>query len=59
MGGGDEYANLVLIDRNIHELIHATNLNTVRKYIALLGLQYNEINKINTLREKAGLGKIF
>lgn len=59
MGGGDEYANLVLVDRNVHELIHATNPNTVQKYIALLGLKHNQIEKLNALRVKAGFDKIF
>lgn len=59
MGGGDEYANLVLVDRNVHELIHATNPNTVQKYIALLDLKHNQIEKLNALREEAGLDKIF
>lgn len=59
MGGGDEYANLILVDKNIHELIHATNPNTVKRYIALLSLKENQIEKLNALREKAGLEKIF
>lgn len=59
MGGGDEYANLILVDKNIHELIHAKNPNTVKRYIALLSLKENQIEKLNALREKAGLEKIF
>ena len=59
MGGGDEYANLVLVDRNVHRLIHATNINTVKEYVTLLGLNHSQIEKLNALREKAGLNKIF
>ena len=59
MGGDDGYSNLVLVDRRVHELIHATNPNTVGKYKTLLGLRNNQIEKLNVLREKAGLDKIF
>ena len=59
MGGDDGYSNLVLVDRRVHELIHATNPNTVGKYKTLLGLKNNQIEKLNVLREKAGLDKIF
>ena len=54
-----KYSNLVLVDRRVHELIHATNPNTVGKYKTLLGLKNNQIEKLNVLREKAGLDKIF
>lgn len=54
-GGTDEYSNLVLVDRDIHKLIHATKLEVIKKYLDLLDLKQLEIKKVNKLRQLLGL----
>lgn len=53
LNGTDEYKNLVLIDENIHRLVHATKEETVREYILSLGLSASELEKVNKLKEQA------
>lgn len=57
-GGGDEYGNLVLVLEPVHRLIHATNEETISLYLKLLNLDKGQLQKLNKLREKAGLNKI-
>lgn len=53
-GGTDKYANLVLILKPVHRLIHATTEETIQKYLTLLNLNNTQIQKVNKLRELAG-----
>ena len=53
MGGGDEYKNLVILHEDLHRLIHASNANTVKKYVEYFGLNEKMIEKVNSLRIKA------
>ncbi|HBF14442.1 MAG TPA: group II intron reverse transcriptase/maturase [Clostridiales bacterium] len=53
-GGTDKYANLVLILKPVHRLIHATAEETIQKYLTLLNLNNTQIQKVNKLRELAG-----
>lgn len=53
--GTDEYKNLVLIDENIHRLVHATKEETIREYIQMLNLTTKQLEKVNKLREQAKL----
>jgi len=53
LGGGDEYANLIIVHENIHKLIHASKTNTINRYIQLLNLDRKMIEKINSLRKRA------
>ena len=53
--GTDEYKNLVLIEENIHRLVHATKDETIMEYVQKLGLTANELEKVNKLREQAKL----
>ena len=55
IGGGDEYANLVIVSMDIHKLIHATNEATVGVYLQRLNLKNSQLAKVNRLREQAQL----
>ena len=54
MGGTDEYRNLVWVTVDVHHLIHATDSDTIRKYLSKLNLSSEAIATINKLRELAG-----
>lgn len=54
-GGGDEYGNLVLVLASVHRLIHAADEETIALYLKLLKLNKVQLEKLNMLREKAGL----
>ncbi len=49
--GTDEVSNLVLVDKDIHKLIHAKKLETIQYYIDLLNIKATELRKINRLRQ--------
>lgn len=57
-GGTDEYKNLVLIDEDVHKLIHAVKGNIVNKYVELLKPNYYHRDKINRYRKKLNLEPI-
>lgn len=57
-GGTDEYKNLVLIDKDVHKLIHAVKGNVVNKYVELLKPNYDHRDKINRYRKKLNLDPI-
>ena len=52
-GGTDKYENLVLVLPQIHRLIHATDKDTIEKYLNLFNLEKKQISKLNEYREKA------
>jgi hypothetical protein len=54
-GGNDKYDNLVLVFEPVHILIHATNAETIGKYMQLLNLSRNQMKNLNKYRELAGL----
>ena len=58
LGGEDKYDNLVLVNKDVHKLIHASRIETIAKYIELLDIGYAEITKINKLRQIMNLTKI-
>lgn len=53
-GGTDEYLNLIIISDNVHKLIHATNKDTIEKYLKLINPNKEQLKKINFLRKLAG-----
>ena len=53
-GGDDSYSNLILVLEPVHILIHATNEETINKYLSILNLGKKQLNKLNSLREMAG-----
>lgn len=58
LGGTDEFANLCLITRMEHKLIHAVNKDIINKYLRNLGLNAKSLKKVNALRELAELEPI-
>lgn len=54
----DSYENLTIILPEVHKLIHATNKNTINKYVTMLQLTDSQINKVNQLRKLVGNDKI-
>lgn len=58
LGGTDEYNNIKWVTKDAHKLIHASNLETIARY--LNGMELNEMGKsnLNKLRNKAGLQAI-
>lgn len=54
LGGADKYENLLFITRDVHKLIHATNIVTIQYYQQKLGLEEKAIRKVNKLRILAG-----
>lgn len=53
-GGSDKYQNLMIVHKNVHGLIHATNSDTVQKYLDLVKPTAAMLKKINKLRLKVG-----
>ena len=58
MGGTDEYANLVLVLKNVHVLIHASSETTIKRYLSELKLEKSQLEKLNKLRIKAEMPPI-
>lgn len=58
MGGTDRYENLVIVHYRIHQLIHATQTETIQKILAEFDLTSKQLAKLNQLRLKAGLEEI-
>ncbi|PGS64256.1 group II intron reverse transcriptase/maturase [Bacillus thuringiensis] len=46
----DSYSNLVLITRDVHRLIHATDVETIQRYLEFLELNEEQLIKLNKLR---------
>jgi HNH endonuclease. len=57
-GGGDEYANLVILNKDIHRLVHITNESTIAGYLQQFNLTNSKLAKVNRLREQAQLAPI-
>lgn len=47
----DSYDNLVIVDKGIHKLIHATDQSIALKYLTHYKLNEEQINKVNKLRK--------
>ncbi len=50
-GGTDEYGNLILVTATAHKLIHATNTDTIQKYLQACN---PDMKKLNVLRKLVG-----
>lgn len=57
-GGGDEYANLVLVLEPVHKLIHTRSTELIHYYLDLLKLDSMQLKTLNKLRILAGLSEI-
>ncbi|MBN1040228.1 group II intron reverse transcriptase/maturase [Clostridium botulinum] len=53
-GGTDEYKNLIMVKYNIHKLIHATEINTIKNYLDKEELDEKALKKLNIFRNKVG-----
>lgn len=53
-GGTDEYKNLVIVDSDIHILIHAILPETIAKYLNYLEFNHKQLTKLNQLRKLVG-----
>ncbi|MGG3523465.1 group II intron reverse transcriptase/maturase [Bacillus pseudomycoides] len=58
LGGTDEYSNLRIIRKDIHRLIHATEKQTIEKYLEGLLLTEEQLKRINQYRRTCNLEKI-
>lgn len=58
IGGNDSYTNLILVDVDVHMLIHATKDKTIQKLLASLQLDKKQLTKINKLRNLLNLNEI-
>lgn len=52
-GGTDEYKNLVIIHKDVHQLIHARDEKTIDKYKTLVNPDITQLAKINKYRKLA------
>ena len=50
IGGGDEYANLIILDKYIHGLVHVTEPQTIATLLSNFKLNKQQIEKLNKLR---------
>ena len=57
-GGTDEYANLVLVSKAVHVLIHASSETTIQTYLDELKMDQSQLEKLNKLRIKAEMPPI-
>lgn len=55
LNGTDAYSNLALVKIDVHKLIHATKQETILSLIKKLGLNKQQINKVNNFRKLAQL----
>lgn len=57
-GGTDEYTNLVLICKEVHTVIHASQDPTIEKFLKVLNLEPKQLLKLNKLRKLAEMPPI-
>lgn len=50
LGGNDDYSNLLWVLPDVHALIHATQPETIAKYLLRLNLDNSALKKVNSLR---------
>jgi RNA-directed DNA polymerase len=55
MRGTDEFNNLVIVHKDVHRLIHATNDETIKRYRNILQLDRKQLRKLNQFREVCNL----
>ena len=57
-GGNDRYENLIILHKDIHRLLHATQEETIRQYLSQLKINPKQKAKLNKLRLLANLQAI-
>ena len=58
LGGSDSYQNLVWLRMEVHLLVHAVKPETIGKYLQMLNLDKQALEKVNSLRILAGNSEI-
>lgn len=53
-GGTDKYRNLVFVTSDIHKLVHATQKETIEKYLSGMKNIYIDFKRLNQLRNLVG-----
>ena len=54
LGGGDNYANLIILHEQIHRLVHATQKDMISAIMQTVQLNKQQLDKLNKLRKLAG-----
>lgn len=54
LGGGDDYANLIILHERIHRLVHATQEETISAIMQTVQLDKRQLDKLNKLRKSVG-----
>lgn len=57
LGGTDAYKNLIIVHEDVHKLIHATELDTITKYLPIIQNE-KQLSKLNELRKRCNLKEI-
>lgn len=58
LGGNDKFNNLLILQKEVHELIHMTDKIKANKLIKTLGITQSMIEKVNKYRVKCELETI-
>lgn len=58
LGGTDEFKNLVIVHEDVHKLIHATETQTIERYMNILQLDGKQLEKVNKYRKNCNLLEI-
>ena len=53
LGGNDSYSNLIILDVDIHKLVHATDKMLIIKLLKQYKLDKKQLQKLNKLRKEA------
>ena len=54
LGGGDDYANLIILHERIHRLVHATQEETISAIMQTVQFDKRQLDKLNKLRKSVG-----
>lgn len=57
-GGTDKYQNLIFLTKNIHKLVHITDISEISEYLQNENLNNEQMQKLNELRELVGNCKL-
>ena len=52
-GGGDNYQNLILVTKDVHKLIHSTNVEMVEVAVSKMNLEAKQLKRLEKLRKFA------
>ena len=56
--GDNSYENLIILQDDVHKLVHATKEETIQKYMKILNLTPEQLQKLNKLRISIGNAEI-